>query len=176
MSATNLGMNFDATQVEPSAPMEVLPPGDYTVQIVQSELRVTNNGNGQYLWLEMDILDGEYSNRKLWDRLNINNPNPVAQDIARRALSAICHATGVLHVSDSEQLHFKPMIAVVKVKPAGPDKKTGVYREAQNEIRGYKPANGTVQQMPQRQQQQAAPTQPQQQAVAASGARPPWRR
>ena len=134
-------LNFDANNVAPSAPMEVVPPGKYLVHIINSELRSTNNGNGQMLWLELDILDEEHKNRKLWDRLNLENPNAQTVEIAQRTLSAICHATGQLQVTDSQQLHYKPMLANVKVRPAGPDK-TGTMRDAQSEIRGYEAAPG----------------------------------
>ena len=125
---------FDATQVEPAAPMELIPAGDYEVQIVRSELKPTKNGNGQYLELELDVIDGEYSHRKIWDRLNIVNPNEMAQQIAQRTLSAICHAVGVLHVTDSEQLHCRPMIARVSV-----EERKDKPGEHSNRVKSYKP-------------------------------------
>lgn len=179
----SLNGTFDANNVEPSAPREILPPGEYVIQIVESEMANTKAGDGQMLKLTMDIIDGPHSGRKLWDRLNLVNPNAQAVEIAQRTLSAICHATGKLQVSDSEQLHFIPLIATVKVKPAGNDK-FGVYREAQNEIGGYKPANGGVAR-PAAHPQAAAQThqpQPQRQspppaaAKPAATAAPPWRR
>lgn len=138
----NLGGTFDATQVAPSQAFEVLPPGKYKVQVTDSDMRPTKDGNGQYLWLEMEILDGEFHGRKIWDRLNLVNPNQQAVEIAQRSLSALCHATGKLHVTDSEALHFIPVIATVRVRPAKGD------FDASNEIRGYEPAgNGAVTQM-----------------------------
>ena len=113
----NLGATFDATTVEPNKPFEPLPPGRYPVQIVTSEMRPTKDGMGQYLWLEMDVLEGEFAGRKLFDRLNLVNSNPTTVEIAQRTLSAICHAIGRMQVQDSEELHLIPMIADVKVKP-----------------------------------------------------------
>ena len=86
-----LGTTFDASSVDPTMPFEVLPPGRYLVQIVTSEMRPTKDGAGQYLWLELDVLEGECQGRKLFDRLNLVNPNPTAVEIAQRTLSAICH-------------------------------------------------------------------------------------
>jgi hypothetical protein len=166
----SLNGTFDANNVEPSAPRELLPPGEYIVQIVESEMADTKNGSGQMLKLTMDIVDGQHTGRKLWDRLNLVNPNAQAVEIAQRTLSAICHATGQLQVHDSEQLHFKPMVAVVKVKPAGLDKQ-GVHREAQNEVGGYKAAGGT--QRPAAPPQRTAAPPPATKPAAAS---PPWRR
>ena len=66
------------------------------------------------------------------------NPNSQAQEIAQRALSAICHATGQMQVTDSEQLHNKLMKVTVKVRPA-----KGEYA-ASNEIRGYAASGGAA--------------------------------
>src|SRR5690349_21272056 len=130
-----LGQVFNAADVEPSQPRAPIPAGTYIAQIVQSEMRSARSG-GQYLWLELDIIDGEFRGRKLWDQLNLVNSNAQAAEIAQRTLSAICHAVGQMTVQDSEQLHFKPMKVTVKVQPAGPDK-NGTHREAQNRIAGY---------------------------------------
>ncbi|MBF0179960.1 MAG: DUF669 domain-containing protein [Magnetococcales bacterium] len=124
-----LGGTFDASQVDPSQPQETLPPGDYRVQIINSEMRVTKAGSGQYLWMEMDVLDGPMAGRKLFDRLNLINPNRQAEEIAQRTLSAICHAVGRMQVSDSEELHFKPLMV-----------KVTVGKDGYNEVKGYKPA------------------------------------
>ena len=109
--------SFDATSVEPTTAYELLPAGKYRAQIVESEMRVTKNGMGQFLWLMLDILEGEHKGRKIFDQLNLVNPNPTTVEIAQRTLSAICHATGKMHVSDSEELHLIPMTIQVKIKP-----------------------------------------------------------
>jgi len=109
--------SFDATSVEPTTAYELLPAGKYRAQIVEGEMRVTKNGMGQFLWLMIDILEGEQKGRKIFDQLNLVNPNPTTVEIAQRTLSAICHATGKMHVSDSEELHLIPMTIQVKIKP-----------------------------------------------------------
>ena len=114
---SSLGQTFDATAVEPLGTYEVLPPGKYLVQIVASEMRVTKDGRGQYLYLELDVLEGKYSGRKLFDRLNLVNANADTVEIAKRTLSSICRAVKMLQVSNSEQLHLVPMIADVRVRP-----------------------------------------------------------
>ena len=113
----NLGTTFDATGIEPTQTLEVLPPGKYPAQIVNSDLRLTKDGMGQYLFLEIDVLEGPYQGRKLFDRLNLVNANTQTVEIAQRSLSAICHATGRLQVQDSEELHLIPFMAVVQVQP-----------------------------------------------------------
>ena len=70
-----LNGTFDASGVEPAAPMELLPPGRYVAQIVQSEMQPTKAGDGQMLWLELEVLEGAQRGRKIWDRLNLANRN-----------------------------------------------------------------------------------------------------
>lgn len=108
---------FDAAGIEPTTAYEILPAGKYRAQIVESEMRVTKNGMGKYLWLMLDILEGPQQGRKVFDQLNLVNANPTTVEIAQRTLSAICHATGKLQVNDSEELHLIPMTIQVGVKP-----------------------------------------------------------
>ena len=137
----NLGGTFDATQVEPNAPFEVIPPGDYVVTIVSSEMRANKANTSEYLLLEMAIEEGPYKGRHLFQRLMLNHIKPDVDERAQRDLSAICRAVGVYQTSDSEDLHHKRMIVRVIVNPAGPDKH-GVHREAQNEVKEAKPVGG----------------------------------
>ena len=167
-----LGQTFDATTVAPSAPMETVPPGKYEVQIVRSEMKPTKDMAGQYLWMEMDILSGEHTGRKLFDRLNLINNNATAVEIAQGALSAICHAVGVMSVDDSEKLHFKPLVANVVVKPA-----QGQY-SAQNEVKGYLPREGTARPVAQAARPAPSPATvaPAVQARANAPTTQPWKR
>jgi hypothetical protein len=168
------GDTFDASSVEPSAPREIVPPGEYKAYIVASETKPTKAGNGQFLALDFAIIEGEHEHRHLFANLNLINPSSQAVKIARRDLSAICRAVGRMQVSDSEELHNLPLVLVVKVRPAGLDKQ-GVHREAQNEIGGYKPASGPAPagyNKPAASAPRAAATPP----LAAKAATPPWRK
>ncbi len=137
-----LGQAFDANVVEPSSPRNVISPGDYKAEIVKSEMKDVKNSSNQYLNLELAILEGPYKNQRVFDLLNLINSNATAAEIAAKTLSAICHATGQMQVSDSDELHFKPMMIKVAVQPAGPDK-NGVMRDAQNKVKGYFAIGGT---------------------------------
>jgi Protein of unknown function (DUF669) len=161
-----LGGTFDATGVEPNAPLEALPPGDYVAQILQSEMRVTKAGTGQMLWLDMEVLEGPHQGRHVYDQLNLINPNPTAEEIAQRTLSAICHAVGKLQVADSEELHFLPMVVKVAVKPNG-----------YNEVKGYKPVKQVaVAGAPSGPTPTPPSAAPQVRAAPAANATAPWKR
>jgi putative intracellular protease/amidase len=124
---------FNAHEVAPQDDYSPIPDGDYAVLIEDSEMKDTKAGTGQYLQFTLSVIDGQYAGRKLWERLNLVNPNQTAVDIAQRTLSAICHATGVMAPQDSAELHGKTM--VVKV---GRDKNNA----DQNTIKAYKRMDG----------------------------------
>jgi len=121
------GGSFDPQTVEPQPDFEVMPPGDYPVMVDKAEFKRTKAGTGQYLKLDLSILDGPGKGRKLWDRLNIDNPSEMARKIAMQTVSALCRATGISKFDDTDQLLGKTCLACVKVK------------DNQNEIRTYKP-------------------------------------
>lgn len=160
--------NFDATQVKPAEAFSVIPPGRYKVQIVDSDIRASKNGNGSYVWLELEILEGEFQGRKLWDRITNKNSNPEAEGIGQRQLSALCHACGKLRPSDTEELHFIPIIATVRVKPSRTDPNTGTTYDSSNEVRGYSPLEETT-------SRPAAPSARPGATAASSAAVPPWK-
>jgi hypothetical protein len=115
-------LEFNPNEIpEDNRSFEPLPAGDYNMQVVDSEVKPTKKGNGDQLVLTLEVLDGPYANRRVWDRLNIRNPNSDAQRIAERALADLCLAINVMHITDSSSLHFKPFIGHVTIRP-GNDK------------------------------------------------------
>ncbi len=145
---------FNANSVEPAVGFDPLPSGKYVAAVTNSEMKPTKAGNGNYLELTLEIVEGECKGRKVWARLNLENANAVTVQIARAELSAICRATGVLEPRDSVELHNIPMQITVKQKTR-PD--TG---EITNEVRGFA----------KRETGQAAT------ATQAKSSTPPWRR
>jgi hypothetical protein len=126
---------FNAAEVEPAGNFEAIPAGNYLACIVASEMKPTKAGNGEYLKLTWEVIEGDYKGRKLWCQLNIKNPSVQAVNIARGELSAICRACGVITPNDSAELHNIPLLLNVRVKK---DEATG---NLSNEIKGYKPKN-----------------------------------
>lgn len=124
---------FDANQVEPSGDFEPIPAGKYLAVITESEMKPTKAGTGSYLQLTFAIVEGPHKNRLLWARLNLDNPNAVAVQMAKAELSAICRAVGVLAPNDSTDLHDLPLVIYVKCK-----KRTDTG-EITNEVKGYAP-------------------------------------
>jgi len=149
-------LHFNAEEVEPSN-FDPLPEGKYQVVVSASEMKPTKDQNGAYLELELTVIDGPYSNRKVWARLNLDNPSAAAVKIARQQLSALCRAVGVLTITDSSELHNRPLMIYVVCKPRSDG--TGL----QNEVKGFEPLSAA----------QIAPTTAPATASAATTTAPP---
>lgn len=130
-------LNFNAANVLPESKPDPIPAGWYNMMMVESEQKPTQTG-GVRLAAVCKIIDGQYVNRQIYDNMNIQNSNPVAQEIALGRLSAYCHAVGVMNVTDTTQLHGKPFKAKVAIRAA----KDGY--DAQNEIKAIKHINEPV--------------------------------
>jgi hypothetical protein len=146
-------INFNAENVAPSVALEALPAGKYNVVITDSDIKTNRRGDGEYLQFEFEVIDGDYRSRKLWSRLNTNNPNPDAVRMANADLSAICHAVGVLQPRDTVELHNLPLVVTVRCRKT-PD---GVIV---NDIKSYEAV--------------ARPVAPASQTVVQSGGSAPW--
>ena len=148
---------FDANQVEPTGDFEPIPAGKYLAVITESEMKANKAGTGSLLQLTFQVIEGEYQNRLLWARLNLDHPNAVAVQIARADLSAICRAVGVLAPKDSVELHNLPLVIHVRCK-----KRTDTG-EITNEIKGYAKKDQT-------------PPPAASAAPGATNSTPPWKR
>lgn len=94
-----------------------IPSGSYTAMIVNSSERETNKKDGKMIVLKVDVVDGPHKGRKIFENLNIVNPNETAVEIAKSTLANVCRAVGVLHPKDTSELHNKPMRIWVSVVP-----------------------------------------------------------
>ena len=140
--------SFNAHNVDPAAPVQALPVSDamgHPVIISASEFKAAKSGgqNG-YLELMLTIIDGQHKGESGAYRLNLFNDNPQTVDIASKQLSAVCHVTGQMMISDSQQLHNIPFRVIVgqqkKIDPSGPD-----YTEVKGvlHINGEKPKSNS---------------------------------
>lgn len=135
--STPLNMRFDASQVAPAAPQELIPAGWYKARMSASEWTQSKSNDKNWFVQCKFTLIGEHDGSVLTDRINLANENVMAVEIGQRTLSAICHATGVMVVEDMAALHGIPLMIKVKVRQAGKGADGKDY-EASNEISGYK--------------------------------------
>lgn len=127
--------NFNAANVEPQqTAFDPVPAGNYVAVITDSEIKPTRSGRA--LKLTFRIVEGQHNNRLIWANLNVENQSAQAQEIAQKQLSALCHAVGVINLTDTLQLHDKPVRIRVKVRAA-----EGEYA-ASNDVTGYEAVAG----------------------------------
>lgn len=149
-------INFDASAVSPDVGFGPIPAGQYIAQIVDSDLKTNRAGTGQYISLQFEILDGEFKGRRVFSNLTISHTNKTAEQIGQAHLSALCRAAGVMQLTDTAQLHGRPIKITVRIR------KDEKYGES-NEVTGFEPA-AIVAQSP------AAA------AAAPAASTPPWER
>lgn len=126
--------NFDASQVTPNQAPEILPATWYSMYCVGTEHRYTQDTTGQYVnfVFEMDSeLHPSLRGRRMSVNINLWHERPDVRDRAEGDLSALCHATGIMVISNTDQLVGGRCAVKLRIKPAD-----GQY-EARNEISGY---------------------------------------
>lgn len=84
--------------------------GDHPVTITKSEYKPTKAKTGHFLALTLKCFEGPCSGKLQFVNLNLDNPNPVAVEIATKELNSICQALSLFGVEDSEELHGQPFI------------------------------------------------------------------
>jgi hypothetical protein len=160
-------LQFSAQGIDTSNNFDALPAGEYTVVVTESDMKTTQSGTGRYLSLTFEVQAPEsFRGRRLWDNLNLENPSAKAVEIAQRQLAQLCVACGLQGITDSEQLHNVPVVAIVKVDRSD---------STRNQIKGYKAAGQALQTVPTTPAPAAAPA-PQQAAPQGEAAmsQPPW--
>lgn len=165
-----LAQAFDpSTAPEDDRSFDLIPSGWQPMQIVETDVQATKVGNGQMLVLTYEILEGPFTRRRIWGRINIVNSNAQAQEIGQRDLGSICKAIGLGPITDTKDLEFKPFQGRVGVEPG----KDGY--EAKNKVSAFKPYGQGSAPAP---QARSAPAQTSasagQQGQAASGGARPW--
>lgn len=147
MSDKITALNFNAAGVEPSKPNEVIPSGWYPCEIIDAEVKPTgktkaNKGLGAYF--NFKVLSGDYKGRVIFGTcINVQNASAQCQEIGQRELSAICHAVGIINVSDLVAFIGRQLEVKVKVKKASPEELEKGW-EDKNEPSGYKALAGAT--------------------------------
>ena len=137
-----------------------LPNGTYSAMISNSDYKATKAGTGHYIELVIDIIDGPHAGRKLWERLNVDNPNKQAEDIARGALNRLLMACGKPDAKDTESIHDIAFIMVLDIDRKEPTR---------NKVMTYKAVGSPA-------TPRAVPTRAASSAEAAPVAKKAWER
>lgn len=126
--------------------------GRYQAVFIKSELKDSKKG-GKYVEMSGRITSGQYMDLEFIERLNIINSSEVAVQIAMKTIANIGKAVGLPNVTDTAQLHNKPLIIETKQKKKDAwtnDDDEVVEGGYESEIKKYLPITSTT----------AMPTQP----------------
>lgn len=131
-----LGAAFNWEDI-PESEFEPLPDRtEAMAQVIESEVGPTKAGDGTLVTLTFEIMSGPHEGRRIWERINIRNPNPAAERIGQQALAQLCKAAGVGVISETEPLHHRPVMIRI-----GIDAGKNGYGD-KNKITKYWPVNG----------------------------------
>lgn len=159
-----LAGTFNTADAPPREPMDLIPVGEYPMQVIESEIAQTRTG-GEIIKLTFEIVDGQHQGRRVWSTITWSNANPQAETIGRQQLAELVHACGLDAIDDTDQLHFKPLIGKVGIEKD----KTGQY-EDKNRVNRFKPMAGAA---PAPAAKPAPAARPAATAAKPAGA-PPW--
>ena len=125
---------FKATEQNTDQSSGALPIGIYALEMSASEVKKTNAGTGTFLSATFDVVEPEhFSGRKVFINYNLENPNPIAENIGKDELARLVRACGFDHdPDDSEELHFIRFTAKV-----GLEKEKNDGYERKNKIMLY---------------------------------------
>lgn len=100
-----LPSSFNSNEHEEMGDFSALPKGDYTVKITESDYVQNSKKTGHILKITRTVVGGKFDGRKIFSNLNLDNPNPVAVEIANKEFTSTCKACNLVVVEDSEELH-----------------------------------------------------------------------
>lgn len=164
-----LGFEFNGPTEEPENDFDLIPPGKYMAQIVDTEVKGTAAGTGKILAVQWEIMEGRHERRRVFQNINYENASAGAQEIGQKQLGQITWALGIQRLRDTNDLHFKPALITVKIGKMDPQ-----YGQ-KNEISfvaAYSGGTGQQQQQPRPAARQQQPAQTQQPATANASGRP----
>lgn len=83
---------------------EPMPKGDYLVEIKTAELVPTKNKSGKMLKLQMVVIQEQFNGRHVFERLNVENANPVAERIGLEQLNQLIECAGLDDPQSEQEL------------------------------------------------------------------------
>jgi len=101
---SDFGFEFDASEGDTIRAPGALPRGKYIMIGIEGSKKETSKKDGSYFEIIFEVSDGEHKGRRIWQKFNIENPNPTTVEIAVREFRTFCQAVGRLKVSGFDQV------------------------------------------------------------------------
>lgn len=134
---------FYSVNDKPSTAADVLPAAEYVVKVVGGEMKDTKNRDGQYLEVDMEVVEGDYTGSVIRDRFNLKNKSDEAVRIAKSQFAALREATGVLEpedIADFRGIRFRVVLRLEKWQDDPPRWSNRVQRYLKNDGSSATPA------------------------------------
>lgn len=124
-------IDWDDIDENKAGGFELLPLGDYLVEIREADTKDNKAGNGTYLALTFEVIDGDHHGRRIWENLTLSHPTQTAVDIGKAKLKRLIKTLGFNGINDSSELQGCQLQIKVGQRKR---KDTG---DLQNEIKSY---------------------------------------
>ena len=109
---------FDAREEDLSFPL--IPNGPYKLALTESKIDPNNNQNGENLKLVIEVVDGEFQGRKIYENIVwAHEDSEQALQIGRKKFASLCLAVNVPCPQDTEELHNIPFQGIVGFQKGG---------------------------------------------------------
>lgn len=108
---------IDWNEVPESSQFSPIPAGEYKACLCGTTRKKTKSGDGEYLELCWQIIDGVHRGRMLWSRHNLWNKSQAAVDIAKREIRQMLESVSMLgKAQNASDILNLPLIIKVKLE------------------------------------------------------------
>jgi len=113
-----------------------IPVGWRAVEIEKAEVASTKAKNGTLLKIQASVITEDRNGRKVFTRINVQNPSVACTEIGRRELAALADACSIPFLDDEDKLIGKQleMKLVIVDNQGKPD----------NDVKGFRPLGGAA--------------------------------
>ncbi len=113
-----MNLNMNLTNTEEYGTYRPLPPDDYRIRIVDSEIRQTRTGENR-LSYTYEVIDGPYAGHQIFDGFSLWSSNPKAVSVAQsrlKSLAIACRHPNPNIIADSSEMHGKTCVVRTAIR------------------------------------------------------------
>lgn len=108
-----VSLNINVSEL-PESTFDLIPEGKYPAMIADVEPKISSKGD-QYLNLTWELLE-QYRGRKVWQMIFITHSNTDFLKRNLEMLGAICRASGIATLKESDQLLGQNALVKIKIE------------------------------------------------------------
>jgi Protein of unknown function (DUF669) len=112
-------IDVDAVETSKGSTYELLPNGEYTLQLISYQVKRTLDGTGEKIDAVIEVVSGPLESRKIFETYNTRNKNSQAVTISIGNIKALCLSCGVDFkeaCTEFDLVLYKPFNAYVVAK------------------------------------------------------------